>query len=254
MITLRKLRTLRPDTRLRKIALILQDAEKSSVKHLDTAYLVGVFEIVADIVPDTRIPLPDELSPERQDERRRICNAARHRILASLGAEPAEWDLYHAEDQPVQSDRTLPMAIYLDDIRSPFNVGSIFRTAAAMGVSTVYLSKDTPLPSHRRVVRSSMGATGTVPWEVTDMQGIPVDRPIFALETGGTPLDEFAFPHSGICIVGSEELGVSPPLLSRARASAGVVSIPMAGGKASLNVGVSVGILMHYWRRFLLSD
>ena len=51
MITLRKLRTLRPDTRLRKIALILRDAEKSDRLYADAAYLVGIFEILAGIAP-----------------------------------------------------------------------------------------------------------------------------------------------------------------------------------------------------------
>ncbi|MBR7078947.1 MAG: TrmH family RNA methyltransferase, partial [Treponema sp.] len=69
--------------------------------------------------------------------------------------------------------------------------------------------------------------------------------PVFVLETGGTPIQEFDFPKKGIVIIGSEELGVSPEALNRA--THGTVSIPMTGLKASLNVGVAFGILMQAW-------
>ncbi|MFP4430621.1 MAG: TrmH family RNA methyltransferase, partial [Spirochaetaceae bacterium] len=68
---------------------------------------------------------------------------------------------------------------------------------------------------------------------------------VFALETGGRPLEEFAFPPSGVVLIGNEELGLS----REARALAGdrVCTIPMAGAKGSLNVAVAVGILLHAW-------
>jgi TrmH family RNA methyltransferase len=65
------------------------------------------------------------------------------------------------------------------------------------------------------------------------------------LETGGDDICEFDFPERGICVIGSEELGVSPEALKAA--SYGRVSIPMKGLKASLNVGVAFGILMQKW-------
>ena len=70
-------------------------------------------------------------------------------------------------------------------------------------------------------------------------------QPQFALETGGTDINEFKFPEKGICIIGSEELGVSPEALKKA--TYGRVTIPMKGLKASLNVGVAFGILMPKW-------
>ena len=74
---------------------------------------------------------------------------------------------------------------------------------------------------------------------------VSLDIPIFALETGGTPIEEFQFPQKGICIIGSEELGISPQALKKA--TYGRVTIPMIGLKASLNVGVAFGILMQKW-------
>ena len=60
-----------------------------------------------------------------------------------------------------------------------------------------------------------------------------------------TRTKRFQFPEKGICIIGSEELGVSPQAIKRAEY--GCVSIPMKGLKASLNVGVAFGILMQKW-------
>ena len=78
-----------------------------------------------------------------------------------------------------------------------------------------------------------------------ELDELPQDLPVFALETGGCDLKDFKFPEKGICIIGSEELGVSPQALERA--TYGRVSIPMKGLKASLNVGVAFGILMQAW-------
>jgi TrmH family RNA methyltransferase len=63
------------------------------------------------------------------------------------------------------------------------------------------------------------------------------------------PLVEAALPEPGIVILGSEELGVSAASLAVAERSAGRVSIPTGGAKASLNVAVAFGILAHEWWR-----
>jgi len=135
--------------------------------------------------------------------------------------------------------------VYAEDIRSPFNLGSIFRTAEAMGAEKVLLSPFCSDPNHSHAIRSSMGCIENLPWERCSLDDIPESLPIFALETGGTPLSEFKFPKNGVVIIGSEELGVSPEALKRANGNC--VTIPMKGLKASLNVGVAFGILMQSW-------
>ena len=146
------------------------------------------------------------------------------------------------------------VCVYAEDIRSPFNIGSIFRTAEAMGAERVLISPHCIDPTQPRAIRSSMGCIETMGWERCDLaqlpQDIPQDIPVFALETGGTDINEFKFPPRGICIIGSEELGVSPEAL--ARATYGIVTIPMKGLKASLNVGVAFGILMQKWVESLM--
>ena len=114
-----------------------------------------------------------------------------------------------------------------------------------MGAEKVYISPGCVDPEQPRAVRSGMGCIETMGWERLPVERLPEDVPVFALETGGTPIDEFQFPEKGICIIGSEELGVSPQALRRA--TYGTVTIPMTGLKASLNVGVAFGILMQKW-------
>lgn len=137
------------------------------------------------------------------------------------------------------------ISVYAEDIRSPFNLGSIFRTAEGLGAEKVYLSPFCCDPEHPRAVRSGMGCIETLGYERKALDELPDDKPIFVLETGGTPIDEFKFPKEGICILGSEELGASPEAIKKA--TYGCVTIPMIGLKASLNVGVAFGILMQKW-------
>ncbi len=217
-----------------------------------------VKEITKVLLKDPKLPADaaDELrallSAQPFDELR-LCNCARNHLLTLIGTFPAEWDLVIAPHAaPVEEDGTVRqrdffpgMAVYAEDIRSPFNLGSIFRTAEAMGAEKVYLSPFCTDPQQPRAIRSGMGCIETMGWERCALDQLPADIPVFALETGGTDLKDFKFPEKGICIIGSEELGVSPQALERA--TYGRVSIPMKGLKASLNVGVAFGILMQAW-------
>lgn len=188
----------------------------------------------------------------------RLCNLARNHLLAIIGTFPAEWDLViapHAspkdENGLVRQREFFPgVCVYAEDIRSPFNIGSIFRSAEAMGAHKVYISPFCIDPNHPRAIRSGMGCIETLGWERKSLDQLPSDIPIFALETGGCDINEFVFPKEGICIIGSEELGVSPEALKKA--TYGRVSIPMKGLKASLNVGVAYGILMQKWVESLI--
>ncbi len=196
------------------------------------------------------------LAAEPLDELR-LCNYARNTLLELLGTFPAEWDLVIAPHNPAAAGTQSPdstvlardfypgVCVYAEDIRSPFNIGSIFRSAEAMGAEKVLISPHCIDPTQPRAIRSGMGCIETMGWERVSLEELPPDIPVFALETGGTPIEEFKFPEKGICIIGSEELGVSPEAL--ARATYGTVTIPMKGLKASLNVGVAFGILMQKW-------
>ena len=186
---------------------------------------------------------------------RRALNGIKHILLAETGKDQADWDFTGNDGQLDAEKRRIVegMRVYLEDIRSPFNVGAMFRTAESFGVEKIILSPFCADPRHKRAERTAMGCIDIIPWERQDLFSSPgngaVDTlPVFALETGGIPIAEFPFPRRGILIAGSEELGVSPRALAAADASLGRVTIPCYGTKASLNVSVAFGIALQAWR------
>ena len=244
----------------RDIAGIPEKGMEYSFKQMSRAeYTKTITKI---LLQDPKLPLgaAEEinqlLNAEPFDELR-LCNCARNHLLAIIGTFPAEWDLViapHAnpydENGVIKEREFFPgMCVYAEDIRSPFNIGSIFRTAEGMGAEKVFISPFCVDPNQSRAIRSGMGCIETMGWEQIPVEQLPDDIPIFALETGGTDIEEFVFPEKGICIIGSEELGVSPQALNKA--TYGRVSIPMKGLKASLNVGVAFGILMQKWVEYI---
>ncbi|HHU37075.1 MAG TPA: TrmH family RNA methyltransferase [Treponema sp.] len=180
----------------------------------------------------------------------RLCNHVRHALVHATGILPADWDFVHPETGvPDERKFREGVTVYAEDIRSPFNVGSVFRTAEAFGAERVLLSPGCASPEHPRAERSAMGCVGYIPWQRCELEELSREIPVFALETGGIPIHEFEFPHKGVVVIGSEELGISSEGLERA--TYGRVSIPMTGIKASINVGVAFGIVMHAWADYL---
>jgi rRNA methylases len=188
----------------------------------------------------------------------RALNNVKHILLTETGKDQADWDFTGSDGRLDPQKRQIfkGMWVYMEDIRSPFNVGAMFRTAESFGVEKIILSPLCADPRHKRSERTAMGCVDIIPWERQELFPTPKNAPpnnstetlpIFALETGGTPLSEFRFPRHGIMIIGSEELGVSPRALAAADASLGRVSIPCYGSKASLNVSVAFGIAIQAW-------
>jgi TrmH family RNA methyltransferase len=272
MIDPERLFQLEPGQKRRKLALTFGELERdiAGIAEKGTEYNFTRMSRRDYTKAVCRIVLDDPKLPEAEREQlssilqhpdfdeRRACNLARNALLGILGTFPAEWDLVVAPHRanvaqtdggptPTVAARTFfpGVSVYAEDIRSPFNIGSIFRTAEAMGCEKVYISPLCVDPSQPRAVRSGMGCVETMGWTRCTLDGLPTEDPVFVLETGGTPIHEFTFPERGIVIIGSEELGVSPEALRRA--DYGCVSIPMTGLKASLNVGVAFGILMQAW-------
>ncbi len=259
MIPLAKLAKLAPRHRMRKSALVLGELERELMRTGPSpalaAYAAGMGRLLAAL-PEAPAPARDSaaaLAGTGECGLLRAVDSLRHALLAATGQSPADWDLIDpGTGRPdAAGRRVLPgMAAYLEDLRSPFNVGAAFRTADAFGLEELLLSPGCADPAHPRAVRSAMGAVGLVPWRRAGLECLDGSLgPAFALELGGTPIDEFEFPARGIAVLGSEELGVSPEAV--ARCDLGKVSIPMAGAKGSLNATVAFGILLHAWSRSL---
>ena len=260
MFPLSRLRELSPRTRMRKMARILQgfEVELAGGRAIDRGYLGGLLGLLGDQAPADALlaagMLAAAVDASVEDAAiLRGLNTLRHDLLRALHTEPAEWDLVRPETGILDRSgvAVFPMTVFLEDLRSPFNVGSIVRTAEVLGAERILLSPRTPLPTHPRAEKTSMGASRALPWQVAELASLRGRTDVFALELGGTPLDSFPFPAAGIVLVGSEELGLSPEALELAAAGRGRVSIPLAGAKRSLNVSVAVGILLQAWARSL---
>lgn len=155
MFPLQKLAELSTKTRQRKIARLIQSLEIDLGRSLpiDTAYAQGLLALLAGDPSAGASSREAALAVARGDDPAltlRRLNAVRHDLLNALQAEPAEWDLLVPETGMLDrsASRVFPIAVYLEDIRSPFNVGSIFRTSEAFAVQRIFLSPRTPLPSH----------------------------------------------------------------------------------------------------------
>ena len=267
MFPLCKLVTLPKSQRLRKAAKIFEGAERrlitlGALSADEIEYLKCLAKQLAEQegFKPTAVELLENaqstLGACAQSELRRMLNSVYHLLLSETGRTKADWDFTTTPGilDPSKRRPFAGMQVYLEDIRSPFNVGSMFRAAESFGVEKIWLSPFCADPKHKRAERTAMGCVDVLPWErlSSDPFTIPHEKPftegsIFALETGGTPLENFSFPKQGILIAGSEELGVSPGALAAADASLGRVSITSYGAKGSLNVSVAFGIVMQTW-------
>ncbi|MDO8669080.1 MAG: TrmH family RNA methyltransferase [Candidatus Buchananbacteria bacterium] len=138
--------------------------------------------------------------------------------------------------------------VICDNIRSLYNVGSIFRTSDALGVKKIYLIGITGTPLQAGLQKVSLGAENSVAWEHKKRIGSILSQlkkkgvKIVSLElAAGQSLDIKKFkPQFPLAvIVGNEVDGVSKNLLKKSDA---IVHIPMQGQKESLNVAVAYGI------------
>lgn len=144
-----------------------------------------------------------------------------------------------------------PLVIILDNIRSLHNIGSVFRTADAFLIEKIYLCGITAKPPHKEIHKTALGATETVAWEYTDnvLDAIKVlqeeSMEVYAVEQveNSVFLQDFMPAENkryGI-VFGNEVKGVSQEAVTLCN---GTVEIPQLGTKHSLNISVSVGIVV----------
>lgn len=199
-------------------------------------------------------------------ESRRLCgkNASElvelykdFRSEAGLGLERDVYLENEPGDTPEVRMQSLPYAVLLHNLRSGFNVGSIFRTVDCFGLESVHLSGYTPDVGHAMLKSAARGTERWIPHKRWDspFDCIAAHRErgyeIIALETGdGTvPLSSVKWPSKGLILLGNEELGIAPELLQACRVK---VEIPMAGRKASLNVANAFAVMAYAIRSSLI--
>ncbi len=159
-------------------------------------------------------------------------------------------ELQRLSTNEAQEHYTFPVVLVLDNVRSMHNVGSVFRTADSFGLQEIVLCGFTPVPPHREIHKTALGATETVKWHYTG----EIAGSLEALKNKGYKIIAAEQVHNSISletlnmrsdekvaiIFGNEVEGVSEKALAFCDA---VVEIPQFGAKHSLNISVSVGII-----------
>ncbi|SCB81052.1 SpoU rRNA Methylase family protein [Chitinophaga costaii] len=147
------------------------------------------------------------------------------------------------------ADKT-PLVLVLDNIRSMHNVGSVFRTADAFLLQGIALCGYTPVPPHRDIHKTALGATDTVAWEYfpTTLEAVQQLQSqgyqVLAVEqaAGSIMLDAFQPGAQPLALVfGNEVSGVEASVMAVVN---GCLEIPQLGMKHSLNISVSTGIVV----------
>ncbi|MBI2086198.1 TrmH family RNA methyltransferase [Candidatus Daviesbacteria bacterium] len=142
--------------------------------------------------------------------------------------------------------------IVLDNVLDTYNIGSIFRLADAVAAKKLYLCGGTEIPPNHRIKKASINTTEVVEWEYCEsaldvIRKLKIDNgqlKIIAVEQSkkSVPYDQFEYKLPIVLIVGNETTGVSKEVLKMADA---IVEIPMFGVNKSLNVMVSLGIVLY---------
>ncbi len=151
----------------------------------------------------------------------------------------------------VQNADKHPVIVILDDVRSMHNVGSTFRTCDAFAAEALYLCGYTPVPPHRDIHKTALGATETVSWKhfPTTMEAVHAAKEagysIYAVEQAHNSIS-LSDVHNEIkgktaLVFGNEVSGVNDEVL---RVADGCIEIPQWGSKHSLNISVTVGIVL----------
>jgi len=146
------------------------------------------------------------------------------------------------------------LALLLDSVSQPFNVGSIFRTAAALGAEQIWLCGDSASPDHPSARKTALGTDRLVAWESGLTAAEAAARAtasglaVIAIElaSGAVPLHEAPLDGDVCLALGHEDRGCSAALLAAASA---VAYIPQTGRVGSLNVAAAAAIALAEARR-----
>src|SRR5688572_14239270 len=149
-----------------------------------------------------------------------------------------------------ESDK-IPVISVLENVRSAYNVGSVFRTADAFLLEGIYLCGYTAFPPHKEIKKTALGAEDTVHWKHFKKIDEAIDElknlgyKIFAVEqaVNSIQLQEINFEgKEKIAVVfGNEVTGVEQSTIEKCD---GCIEIPQLGMKHSLNISVAAGVVL----------
>jgi 23S rRNA (guanosine2251-2'-O)-methyltransferase len=144
-----------------------------------------------------------------------------------------------------------PIVLVLDDVRSGLNIGSAFRTADAFAIEKIMLCGITSQPPHREILKTALGSTESVDWQYFETSKEAVislqnaGYQVFAVEQTKEKiwLNDFKIDKKNryAFVFGNEVEGVAQEIIEICE---GVIEIPQFGTKHSLNIAVSLGIVV----------
>jgi len=143
-----------------------------------------------------------------------------------------------------------PIIVVLENIRSAYNVGSVFRTSDAFLIEAIYIIGYSAKPPHKEIKKTALGAEETVSWKyfktsieaITDLKAGGYN--VYAVEQadGSTHLQQANYAGNKVAIVfGNEVTGVEQETI---HACDGCIEIPQFGMKHSLNIATAVGVVL----------
>ena len=160
-------------------------------------------------------------------------------------------ELNRLSPEEFKSSDKVPVVLVLDDVRSAMNVGSAFRTSDALRVEKIYLCGITAQPPHREINKTALGAQDTVEWEHKETIQQCIDKLrsdgylIIAVEQADESISLLDFQPSVdkkyAFVFGNEVFGVADQVVESADT---VLEIPQYGTKHSLNISVSIGVVL----------
>ena len=171
----------------------------------------------------------------------------------------AEISTKRVPEEYVSTAQRLPLIVLVDNVRSLYNVGSLFRTSDGAMIEKLILAGFTPHPPRKEIEKTALGSTKSVPWEYTKH---PIETILSLKERGYTicclELTDKSIHYNDIkasnfplcLVIGNEIIGVSEEVIKLCDLA---IEIPMYGIKQSLNVAVAYGIavfeLAKIWRK-----
>lgn len=148
-----------------------------------------------------------------------------------------------------QSEK-IPVIAVMENIRSAYNVGSIFRTADAFLLEGIYICGYTAYPPHKEIKKTALGAEGTVAWKYFKNIAECIDElktqgyKVYAIEQAvdSWKLGSFEVDDDKVAVIfGNEVTGVEQSTIALCD---GVIEIPQLGMKHSLNVATAAGVVL----------
>ena len=145
----------------------------------------------------------------------------------------------------------MPVIAVLENIRSAYNVGSVFRTADAFLIEAIYICGYTSYPPHKEIKKTALGAEDTVSWKyfkkieeaIADLRSLGYK--IFSVEQAENSLKlqdvKFAANEKIALIFGNEVTGVEQSTILQTE---GCIEIPQLGMKHSLNIATAAGVVL----------